>query len=179
MISGIGTYQNWLSYSFKRMKVLLTLLLLTATAARAQQVAVLKYEELQERVKQHDKGTLVVNFWATWCVPCIEEMPLLMKMNEKYKDSPAFKMLLVSLDSKDTLERLPDFLKKHQVKAEVVLLDDNKRMNEWIPDMDEKWQGNLPVTFVYHKGEKVAFIDGEATEDQLESIAGKYVKPLK
>lgn len=161
------------------MKVLLILLLVTATNTYGQQVTVLQYEGLQERMKQYDKGTLVVNFWATWCVPCIEEMPLLMQMHEKYKDAPAFKMLLVSLDSKNTLERLPDFMKKHRITAEVVLLDDNKRMNEWIPGLDENWQGTLPVTFVYHKGEKVAFVDGEVTAEQLESIAGKYVKPSK
>lgn len=162
------------------MKKWLYLLLLFGTVTvQAQKIAVIKYEELQERMQEHNAKTLLVNFWATWCVPCIEEMPLLMEMNEKYKNAPDFKMVLVSLDTKNNLGKLPAFIEKHNITAEVVLLDDNKRMNEWIPDLEQKWQGNLPATFVYHQGAKVSFIDGEVTREGLESIAGKFLSPSK
>lgn len=159
--------------------ILIFIFCITASGASAQQVNVLKYEDLQKRIQQHDQKTVLVNFWATWCIPCIEEMPVLMQMNEKYQAQQDFKMLLVSLDSKKNLDKLPAFLEKHKIKAEVVLLDDNKRMNEWIPVFDAKWQGSLPATLLYHKGQKAAFVDGTITRDQLKAIADKYLEPSK
>ncbi|MBX3238433.1 MAG: TlpA family protein disulfide reductase [Chitinophagaceae bacterium] len=163
------------------MKKLLFVLLvgMISNVEAQQEVEVLKFEDLKEKIKKDENKTLLINFWATWCVPCIEEMPLLMEMNEQFRNHPEFKMLLVSLDSKKSLGKLQGFLAKHKIDAEVVLLDDNKRMNEWIPAMDSQWQGNLPSTFVYHRGRKVAFIDGEVTRSQLQALADRYLKPSK
>lgn len=162
------------------MKILLVFFFcITTSRVGAQQVTVLKYEDLIKRIQQHDQKTVLVNFWATWCVPCIEEMPGLMQMNEKYQVRQDFKMLLVSLDSKKNLDKLPAFLEKHNMKAEVILLDDNKRMNEWIPAFDAKWQGSLPATLLYHRGKKKVFVDGTITAEQLRAMANKYLEPSK
>lgn len=145
----------------------------------AQEIPVLKYEELQQRIQGQKNKTVLVNFWATWCGPCIEEMPILMEMLEAHKDNSLFKMLLVSLDSKKNMDKLSAFLEKHKIEAEVVLLDDNKRMNKWIPFFDAGWQGNLPATIVYVSGEKVAFFDKAVSRDDLRNLAQMYLSPSK
>ncbi|PZT97306.1 MAG: TlpA family protein disulfide reductase, partial [Chryseobacterium sp.] len=96
-------------------------------------VSFVKYEELEKRIQSERDKLLVVNFWATTCAPCVKELPYFMEVNNKYKNDPKFKMLLVSLDRAVDKERVLKFIKNKNLGAEVILLDDIKRMNTWIP----------------------------------------------
>lgn len=98
-----------------------------------------------------------------------------MEINEQYKDHPNFKMLLVSLDRPKIIDKVKKFMVDNKITAEVVLLDDTKRMNEWIPSFDPKWAGNIPVTIVYDKGEKVVFHDQAMTKFELEDYIQEYL----
>src|SRR5690606_17564455 len=62
------------------------------------------YDELQSIVQKDDGKLYVVNFWATWCKPCIDELPVFMQVNELYHADPNFKMILVSMDNVKTLD---------------------------------------------------------------------------
>ena len=141
------------------------------TAFNAQQTTVesIKYEELEKRIQQKNEKILVVNFWATTCAPCVKELPHFMEINKKYSDNPNFKMILVSLDRLVDKERVIKFIKNKNIKAEVILLDDIKRMNTWIPKFEKNWDGNIPVTIFYKNGEKVYFNDGEMGREELEN----------
>lgn len=154
------------------MKNLLTLLavFLCVTAFTAQQIEVptMQYEDLEKRIQKENDKLLVVNFWATTCAPCVKELPHFMEINHKFRDNPKFKMILVSLDRLVDKERVIKFIKNKNLTAEVILLDDNKRMNTWIPRFEKDWDGNIPVTLFYKKGEKVDFNDGEMTKEDLE-----------
>ncbi|MBB4806860.1 thiol-disulfide isomerase/thioredoxin [Chryseobacterium defluvii] len=156
------------------MKNLLTLLFMIACFAvfNAQQSIVpsVKYEELEKRIQQEGDKLLVVNFWSTTCAPCVKELPHFMEVNNKHADNPKFKMLLVSLDRLVDKERVMKFIKNKNLTAEVILLDDIKRMNTWIPRFEKDWDGNIPVTLFYKNGEKIHFNDGEMSKEELENV---------
>ena len=134
-----------------------------------------KNEELQKRIQSEKDKLLVVNFWATTCAPCVKELPYFMEVNNKYKNDPKFKMLLVSLDRAVDKERVLKFIKNKNLGAEVILLDDIKRMNTWIPRLEKDWDGNIPVTIFYKNGEKVHFNDGEMSKEDLENTIAKHL----
>lgn len=133
------------------------------------QVKIVHYEELKSILEQQDDRLYVVNFWATWCKPCIEELPGFMAVNEKYKDQKNFKMILVSLDkAKDFETVMKPFLQTHHIDTDVYLLDDNKRMNMWIPAFDVSWSGAIPATFLYKNGQKLDFKEESLSQQVLE-----------
>ncbi len=153
----------------------LFLFLLSISAFNAQQkdISSIKYEELESRIQQEKDQLLVVNFWSTTCAPCVKELPYFMEIKKKHSDNPKFKMILVSLDRFVDKERVIKFIKTKNLTAEVILLDDIKRMNTWIPRFEKDWDGNIPVTIFYKNGEKVHFNDGEMSKDELENIIVK------
>ena len=136
-------------------------------------IQLIKYEQLENKIKEEKDVLLVLNFWSTTCAPCVKELPDFMEVNKKFKDNPKYKMLLVSLDRAKDKERVIEFIKKKNLTAEVVLLDDIKRMNTWIPRFEKKWDGNIPVTIFYKNGEKVHFNDGEMSKEELEKTIMK------
>lgn len=136
-----------------------------------QVLKVVNYDELKSVIQKEDDILYVVNFWATWCKPCIEELPDFMEVNEEFKDHPNFKLILVSMDSKKQLDtKVKKFIEKNKITADVYLLDDNKRMNEWIPATDANWSGAIPATVMYKNGEKVFFKELKMTKYELEDL---------
>ena len=104
-------------------------------------------------------STYVINFWATWCVPCVKELPYFEELNAKYKDK-AFKQILVSLDAPKKLERkVIPFINKNKIESEVVLLADGK-YNDWIDLVDPRWSGAIPITLIL-KGDQKLFYERE------------------
>lgn len=136
-------------------------------------IPTIKYELLEQKIKEEKDVLLVLNFWSTTCAPCVKELPDFMEVNNQFKGNPKFKMLLVSLDRAKDKEKVIQFIKNKNLTAEVILLDDIKRMNTWIPKFEKKWDGNIPVTIVYKNGEKVHFNDGEMTKTELENVITK------
>lgn len=157
----------------KLMKVLFLFVAFTFYKAQQTNVSSIKYEELEKRIQQEKDKLLVVNFWATTCAPCVKELPHFMEINKKYSDNPKFKMILVSLDRLVDKERVIKFIKNKNLNAEVILLDDIKRMNTWIPRFEKDWDGNIPVTIFYKNGEKIHFNDGEMSKEELENTIVK------
>lgn len=129
------------------------------------------YEELKSILQKEDGKLYVVNFWATWCKPCIEELPHFMEVNELYKTDPNFKMILVSLDNAKALDtKVKRFIENNNLKVDVYLLDDNKKMNEWIPATDPSWSGAIPATIFYKNKKKVHFQELQMTQFELEDV---------
>jgi thiol-disulfide isomerase/thioredoxin len=139
---------------------------------------VIKYEDYQKLISKPGENVLyVVNFWATWCGPCVEELPDFMAVNNKLKGRKDFKMILVSLDNRRDLEsELLPFLTKHKITADVYLLDDVKRMNYWMPRVDDKWSGSIPATVFYLNGKKLQFVEKQLHQPELLKIIKQYIK---
>lgn len=97
--------------------------------------------------------TYVINFWATWCKPCVEELPYFEQLHEQFKDQKV-KVVLVSLDFKRDIERkLLPFIATKQLKSAVVVLADS-RYNDWIEKVSTQWDGAIPVTLMYKGGKR-------------------------
>lgn len=139
-------------------------------------VTVVRFADLKTVLQKNDNKLYVVNFWATWCKPCVMELPEFMEVNKVYQSNPRFKMILVSLDvAKDVETAVRPFLVKNKMAVDVYLLDDNKRMNEWIPAIDKNWSGAIPATVFYRNGEKLEFIENKMKKSELEQVINKYL----
>jgi len=130
-------------------------------------------EQLQSRISRAGDTTLVLNFWATWCKPCVEELPCFDELREYY-GAQNVQIVLVSLDFKSQLEKkfIP-FLKNQRLKSEVALMADQD-LNTWIPLIHEEWDGAIPATLVL-KGKKRRFNLGKF--ENLEDLE-TFVRPL-
>lgn len=136
-----------------------------------------RYEPLLERFRALPDQLVLVNFWATWCKPCVQELPHFRKVINEYKaQGKALHFTMVTLDTKENLESsvLP-FLKKNDYQAEHYLLDDNGRMNEWIPKINSQWEGEIPATAFYKNGEQVFFKAGQLSEEELRTLLRQYL----
>ena len=117
-------------------------------------------------------STYVINFWATWCVPCVKELPYFEELNAKYKDK-AFKQILVSLDAPKKLERkVIPFINKNKIESEVVLLADGK-YNDWIDLVDPRWSGAIPITLILRGDQKLFY---EREFHSMEEIEEELLK---
>ncbi|SFG75601.1 TlpA family protein disulfide reductase [Pontibacter chinhatensis] len=148
--------------------------ILAASPAFAQEVKVIKYKEL-EQIRNAPHDTLyVVNFWATWCRPCIKEMPYFEALTEQYKDQPV-RVMLVSMDAAEDLEsRVKPFVQKRNLKSDVLLLDEVDA-NSWIDKLEPKWSGAIPATMVFNnKKKQYEFVEGELSQEALQRIISKY-----
>ncbi len=137
-------------------------------SASYSQVPEVSFEQLEPRLSTTSDSLYVVNFWATWCVPCVKELPDFEKLREVYSDKNV-KVLLVSLDNPRHMQtRVLPFIREHNLKSEIVLLDD-PRSNQWIPLVDESWSGAIPATIFFTKNSR-SFYEQAFTYKELENI---------
>jgi thiol-disulfide isomerase/thioredoxin len=151
----------------------LLIVLLVANAIKAQNVPVITFEELQQRFDQKNDTVYVYNFWATWCKPCVEELPSFEKLNTEYAGKKV-KVVLLSLDFKSQLKKLEAFVAKKQMKAEVVLLNEPD-YNSWIDRVSTEWGGSIPATYVVHQPSGARkFHEGQFSYAELQD----FIKPI-
>lgn len=132
------------------------------------------YNTLEPILNKQDNKTYVINFWATWCKPCVEELPVFEKIGEAYKNQNV-EVILVSLDFPNQLEtRLIPFIKKHNLQSKVILMTDTDQ-NTWIPKISEKWSGAIPATLIYNKNLR-EFYEQSFTADLLQKELNKFIK---
>jgi thiol-disulfide isomerase/thioredoxin len=130
------------------------------------------YIELKPLLEKNDGKTYIVNFWATWCAPCVKELPYFEKIKKEYDDKNV-EVLLVSLDfPKQVEKKLIPFINKRKLNSKVVLLDD---INEdvWIKSIDENWSGAIPATLIYNKNKRKFYehsFDYETLEKELQTF---------
>ena len=151
----------------KMKSVLFVLLMLSTQSGIAQPVRKVRITELAAIV---DSSThpLVVNFWATWCMPCIEEIPSFRKLTSKYKKD-SVELILVSLDMKDDYQqKIPAFVKKWKITNFVVWLDEHDA-DYFCPVVDPDWSGSIPATLLINRAKNHRrFFEQKLTEKKLE-----------
>ena len=134
----------------------------------------IKLPELQKLI--HQTGPVkVINFWATWCAPCVKEMPLFEKLNH---DDKSIKVILVSMDYDLDPDpaKVKRFIERKKILAEVVILAE-ENPNDWIEKIDKNWTGALPSTLVINPNSgKIKFIQGELKEGDLEKVIQEVSK---
>lgn len=134
-------------------------------------VEVVKFEHLQQLINHTTDTTLVVHFWATWCRPCVEELPSLEKLSKEYS-TKKIRFVMVSMDfPKDLQEKVVPFVAKNNIESEVVLLDEPD-YNAWIDEIDKDWSGTIPATLLVNLTmRKRVFFEGQVNlEHFLEEL---------
>lgn len=133
--------------------LIISLSILTHTIY-SQNVGVIKITDLEKRIRNNSDTTYIVNFWATWCVPCVKELPDFDSISATYI-SKKVKVLLVSLDFKEDLKiKLIPFISTKKVRSEVVLLDE-LNANYFIPKISDEWSGAIPATLIINNQKKL------------------------
>jgi thiol-disulfide isomerase/thioredoxin len=134
----------------------------------AQHAEIIKFDGLQKILAANADEIQVINFWATWCAPCIKELPLLEKLNEQANKK--VKITLISLDYADKVDKVNQFIARKNIKSRVLLLDDID-YNSWIDKVDKQWSGAIPATLVINsKTKKRQFLEKELKEGELEKL---------
>jgi len=135
------------------------------------------FSDLEPLLHKNNDTTYIINFWATWCAPCVKELPYFKELHE-WNKSEKLKVVLVSLDFKDKFESsLIPFIKKRELTPQVIFLDDPDE-NSWIPKVNETWSGALPATLIYNK-DKRAFHMEPFTKETLFEEVEKFTKIIK
>lgn len=148
-------------------KYIVTILLMLVGFCVNAQVKLLTLSELEQRAAKGKDTTYVVNFWATWCGPCVEELPYFEKLNSENANKP-FKVILMSLDFKSKLKTdVIPFAAKHQLKSEVYVVNESDQQ-KFIDRVDKNWSGSLPATLFINTDKKIrSFYEKAFTYDQL------------
>ncbi len=115
---------------------------------------------------------VLVNFWATWCIPCIEEFPYIMELKEKYDDE--FELIFVSGDFEDDKEDARNFLKEQNVQFTTYYK--TGKDDEFIRTVSDTWSGALPYTMIISKdGTVLTSWEGKAEFEHFESELLKVI----
>lgn len=138
-------------------------------------VAPIDTDALKGLITQQREGPLLVNFWATYCDPCRDEFPDLVKIDKEYRPR-SLEFVTVSLDDMtDIKTAVPKFLDEMKAKMPAYLLNVNDP-EPAINLVDRSWQGSLPATFLYNeKGEIVYKHFGRVNTAELREAIDKVV----
>ena len=146
--------------------LLLVTVLLTVTESFSQEIKKIKAVELEKYILE-SKKPLIVNFWATWCQPCIEEIPYFLKEVKENKED-SVELILVSLDFKEAFPGdIAATVKKREFKASIAWLDETNA-DYFCPKIDSSWSGAIPASlFINNKTGYRKFYEEQLSHESL------------
>jgi len=146
-----------------------------AAKAYGQDVKMVNFDAVQKLMERNTDTTYVINFWATWCNPCVHELPNFDRIDSIYKGKE-IKIYLISIDfPKEMNSKLAPFVKKNHVKSTVWLLNDPD-YNSWIDKVDTSWDGSIPATLIINNKLKMRkFNAKELGLDELNNMVSPFV----
>ena len=142
---------------------------------QAQKIKSYSADDLVQRVS-HPDTLYIVNFWATWCVPCVKELPSFNMVHDLYKGKPV-KVLLVSFDFKEQYPaRLQAWVSKKKLHPEVVWFNETNP-TDYIPKIAPEWEGGLPATLLINNKTKEKKLKAEEiSTEELKSWIEKQLQ---
>ncbi|MEQ9442671.1 MAG: TlpA disulfide reductase family protein [Cyclobacteriaceae bacterium] len=158
------------------MKLLVWLIpfLLYGSELLSQEIPVLDFQGLEERIREKNEAeVLVVNFWATWCKPCIKELPYFDSLQTSYSPTKV-KVLLVSLDME--AKAAAKYYQRKNIQSEVVFLDAVDH-NAWIDRISPDWSGAIPATLFINSSGEESFHEGEYSAEALFTQVNQLLNP--
>ncbi len=140
---------------------------------------VMDFAEFQKRIQKDDDTLYIYNFWATWCMPCVKEMPYFEQVHDEYANQKV-KLIFVSLDFIDLLsKKLVPFINDRSISEDVWLLNE-RNPNSWIDKVSEKWTGSIPATLFMHSPSKYeAFYERSFEYETLKEVVEEALKETK
>ncbi len=158
----------------KKMYLIIFVLLISCAGQVEKEVEVLEVEpikahQISEIVSSYaGEKAVLLNVWATWCVPCVEEFPYIAQVQKEFPDD--LKVIFISADFPEDLDRVHGFLRDNGVDWQTYLKDD--RDEPFIDAVYSKWTGALPATIVYNKdGSLLKFFERPAHYDEFKALA--------
>jgi thiol-disulfide isomerase/thioredoxin len=126
------------------------------------------FKDFEQFLYKNNDTTYYIHFWATWCIPCLKELPEFNKFADNYSQHKVG-IILVSLDFPKHIDnKLIPFIKKHKINSKVIVLDDPNQ-NYWINRISPDWLGSIPATLIYNKEFK-KFYERSLTYEELVSF---------
>jgi len=138
------------------------------------EVKILNVGDLSELINSEQEHPLLINVWATWCVPCREEFPDLVKISESYSNK--VRVVGISVDDSEVLDsKVIPFLKNQKAKFENYLLKVTEP-EDFINLLNKKWSGAIPATFIYKKSsEQNEMLIGKQSYELFEQAVKKVI----
>lgn len=154
---------NWMKYcSF-------LFFLFLGPLCMGQSIELVKLDKLQQIIQSEKEQIQVINFWATWCAPCLKELPLFEKLHQDHKDIRV-RLVSMDMDLDPDPEKVRKFATRKKLQSEVLILNE-RNPNLWIDQLEKGWSGALPATLVINnKTGKRKFIEKELHDGDLEKL---------
>lgn len=161
-------FQSW------RLLIVFVLFFSCKEEVTSQSIPKWKITELEEYISKSDTPT-VVNFWATYCGPCLKEIPYFQEVVKQY-EKKGVKLLLVSLDFKESFpDKISSFADKRKFTSPIVWLDETNA-DYFCPKVDTKWSGVMPATlFINNKTGQRNFFEEEMSKENFETEIKKIL----
>ena len=155
-------------------KLLLILGFVLPASVFAQQAEIVKLKQLQDHINRETDNIKIINFWATWCAPCIKEMPLFEKISAERKDVEVT-LVSLDLDLNPKPETVYRFIDRKKLQSKVLILDE-KDPNVWINQIEKGWSGAIPATIIINgKTGQRKFVEKELHEGDLEKLIAEIL----
>ena len=150
--------------------VLILACLILVGDVMAQKAKPITPEELQTMMTTPSDKIQVFNFWATWCAPCVKELPELERAHEKANGKASIHLISLDYVLDHEADKVNRFIAKKGLKSPVYFLR-AENPNSWISKIDSRWSGGIPATIiVYPTSEKREFILGGLKTGALDSL---------
>jgi thiol-disulfide isomerase/thioredoxin len=145
----------------------------SSVAGNAQELKVVSYKELDKILSTPTDSVRVINFWATWCKPCVEELPYFIAANEELASSK-IQFIFISLDFASQTTKVKELIAKLGMKG--TLLQLNEHGGDWIDQLDKNWSGAIPYTILFlPNGERREHYDAFSSLDELKAFLNKNI----
>ena len=170
-----GTSFALLKLTISMKKVLILFFMASSLSVRAQEKAeIIKIKQLQEIIELKTDQIKVINFWATWCAPCVKEMPLFQKLDEERSDVMVT-LVSIDLDLDPNPEKVYRFIDRKKISTRVVILDE-RDPNTWINLIEKNWSGAIPATIIINgKTGQRKFVEHELHDGDLEKLIAEVL----
>jgi thiol-disulfide isomerase/thioredoxin len=152
------------------MKKTLFILLFLTVKAYTQDLKVISFEQFEQLTKPQNDKIYLINFWATYCKPCIVEMPHFQQVAAE--SDGKIEVIFVSLDFVKDTSKVKDFINQRQIKQQVVLLNEPD-YDSWINRVSQKWSGALPATLILNKSKR-EFYEQSFDYQGLMKVLGEF-----
>ncbi|MFT6865759.1 MAG: thiol-disulfide isomerase/thioredoxin [Cyclobacteriaceae bacterium] len=145
----------------------LVLSLLIYSAAYSQQIQVIKLDQLQQVIDIKTDKVKVINFWASWCGPCVQELPYF----DALVKNAQLEVSLVSVDFIQDIEKANTLLRKKGIKSSSYLLDEKS----FVAEIESSWSGAIPATLILDTNGTRYFYEQAFTELELQELVNSII----